>query len=83
MTAEQIRQHITAAPFTPFYLRTGDGRRIPVHARDFILISPLGWTVDVYQPDDRHDILDTALITEISFDPPPANIAPQQPDSNA
>ena len=70
MTSETIRNHITAVPFRPFVLHTADGRAIPVHARDFILISPLGLTVDVYQPNDSQDILDVRLITGVSFQTP-------------
>jgi hypothetical protein len=77
MAPDEIRQKITAVPFRPFTLHTADGRAIPVHARDFILVSPRGMTVDVYQPDDRHDILDTIQITGISFDPP-ASAPPAQ-----
>lgn len=83
MTADEIRRQITMLPFRPFALHVADGRTIPVRARDFILVSPLGFTVDVYQPDDRHDILDTSLITSISFDPPAPQPAPRPSDLNA
>jgi len=74
MTADAIRKQITAVPFHPFKLHTADGRAIGVFARDFALVSPLGLTVDVYQPDDSHDIIDTSLIASISFTAP-ANAA--------
>ncbi len=76
MTADTIREHITAVPFRPFTLHIADGRAIPVHARDFILVSPLGTFVDVYQRDDRQDVLYTELITGIGFDPPSATLVP-------
>ena len=83
MTASDIRRHVTAAPFRPFVLHVSDGRAIPVHDRDFILVSPLGSVVDVFQPDDRHDILASGAITGISFDPPARQGAPdQQPTTN-
>ena len=66
MTADAIRHYITAVPFRPFTLHTADGRAIPVHARDFALVSPLGLTVHVFQPDDSQDLLDTSLITSVS-----------------
>ena len=68
MSPDDIRQAITALPFRPFTLHTADGRTISVHARDFVMVSPRGLTVDVYQPDDRLDMLDTIQITAISFD---------------
>ena len=39
MTAEQLRQHIKAVPFSPFHVRTIDGCRISVLNRDFILMA--------------------------------------------
>jgi hypothetical protein len=84
MTADEIRRRITALPFRPFRLHIADGRAIAVHARDFILVSPLGLVVDVFQPNEEHDIIDTALITSISFDPPPPQpVTPNPSDTNA
>ena len=68
MSGEEIRKHITAVPFRPFTINMADGRRIPVIDRDFIMISPSGRMVDVYQRDDDHDILVSMLITRISFE---------------
>jgi hypothetical protein len=70
MTAEQIRQNIVAVPFTPFHLRTGDGRRIAVLNRDFILISPPQSHVFVFQPDGSYQVLDIHLIIGVEFGPP-------------
>jgi hypothetical protein len=70
MAPDDIRQAITALPFRPFTLHTADGRAIPVHARDFILVSPRGLTVLVFQLDDRRDTLDMLQIAAISFDSP-------------
>jgi len=68
MAPDDIRQAITAQPFRPFTLHTADGRAILVHARDFILVSPRGLTVLVFQPDDRRDTLDMVQISALSFD---------------
>lgn len=78
MSSGEIKRHIIAQPFRPFYLNVADGRKIPVVGRDFALVSPQGRLVDVYQPDDTHDILDVFLITGISFDPPPVPANPTQ-----
>ena len=72
MTAEELREHIKARPFRPFSIHVADGRAIPVAHHDFILVSPRGRIVDVYQPDDSHNLLDIMLITGISFGPSPA-----------
>ena len=70
MTAEELKRHITATPFRPFFLRVPDGRDIPVRARDFILLSPSGRMAYVFQPDDSHDVLDVLMITGVHFDAP-------------
>lgn len=70
MTADKIRVFIKAVPFLPFHLHVADGRKIAVSGRDFILVSPQGYLVDVYQPNDSQDILDILFITGVSFDSP-------------
>src|SRR5260370_36973931 len=65
MTAEELRQHIKARPFRPFTIHVADGRTIPVAHHDFILVSSSGRMVEVFQPDDSHDIRDMLLITDI------------------
>jgi len=79
MSADELRKHITAVPFQPFIINMADGRRIPVIARDFIMLAPSGRTVDVYQRDDDHDILMTLLITGITFE---ASTAPTTAELN-
>ena len=69
MSADELRKCIVASPFRPFILNIGDGRRIPVMGRDFIIIAPeKGRSVVVYQRNDDFDILDTMLITGVSFE---------------
>jgi hypothetical protein len=67
VTADEIRKHIKAVPFRPFTLNVADGREIPVFDRDFIILSPSGRVVEVYQKDDSSDYLDTSLITGVGF----------------
>lgn len=70
MSLEELRQCIVASPFVPFTLNIADGRRIPVVGRDFILIPPeKGRTVIVYQKGSSFDLLDSMLITGVSFEP--------------
>ena len=68
MSGEELCKHITAVPFRPFTINMTDGRRIPVFGRDFIMLSPSGRIVDVFQRDNDHDILASMLITGITFD---------------
>ncbi len=70
MSLEELRRCIVASPFVPFTLNIADGRRIPVVGRDFILIPPeKGRTVVVYQKGASFDLLDSMLITGVSFEP--------------
>jgi hypothetical protein len=74
MSADELRKCIVASPFRPFTLNIADGRRIPVSGRDFVLMAPeKGRTVVVYQRNDDFDILDTILITGISFESAASN----------
>jgi hypothetical protein len=69
MSVDELRKCIVASPFRPFTLNIADGRRIPVTGRDFILMAPeKGRTVVVYQRNDDFDILETMLITGVSFE---------------
>lgn len=69
MSVEELRKCIVATPFRPFLLNIADGRRIPVSGRDFILIPPeRGRTVVVYQRDGEFDLLDSLLITGVSYE---------------
>ena len=78
MSTNELKRHITAVPFRPFAIHVSDGRAISVHARDFIMLSPLGSTLDIFQPDETHDILATGAVTGVTFDPPAQPAAPDQ-----
>jgi len=69
MTATELRSHIIAQPFRPFRLCLADGRQIPVVHHDFVMLSPNGRLVNVYQPDNSHSILDVFLILSVDFPP--------------
>ena len=69
MTIEQIRNLYQAHPFQPFVMHLADEREIPVVHHDFIIASPSGRTVIVYQPDDSFNIVDTLLVTDLEVKP--------------
>ena len=76
MSIEELRKCIVVAPFRPFMLNIADGRRVRVVGRDFILIPPeKGRMVVVYQHDGEMDLLDSLLITGVSYEAA-ANAAP-------
>ena len=72
MTSDQLRSTRDATPFRPFTLRVADGRSFRVQHRDYLLMSPGGRTVIVYQSDEAFSILDLLLVTELLVDPPVA-----------
>jgi len=69
MTIERLRELYNAEPFRAFVLHLADGREIPVHRREFIAAAPSGRTIVVYQPDDRTNLIDLLLVTDIEISP--------------
>lgn len=68
MTIEQIRATNQAQPFRPFVIHLADGRQIPVSSREFISPAPSGRTIVVWQPDDKMNIIDLLLVTDLEID---------------
>ncbi len=69
MTIDRLRDVYQAQPFRPFTMHLADGRRIPVRHREFLMPSPSGRTVVVYQPDDSLNIVDMLLVTDLEIKP--------------
>jgi len=65
MTTEELRKAHTARPFRPFYLRLGDGQRLPVRHPEMLAYSPGGRTATVYMRNGSFEIVDLLLITGI------------------
>ena len=69
MTTDRLRDVCQAQPFRPFTMHLADGRLIPVLHREFLMSSPSGRTVVVYQPDDSLNIVDMLLVTDLEIKP--------------
>lgn len=69
MTIERMQEALAAQPFRPFSIHLADGRNVPVAHREFAMSSPTGRTVVVFQPDDRMNIIDLLLVTDLEFEP--------------
>lgn len=67
MTLERLRELHDAQPFHPFTMHLSDGRAIPVVSREFIAAAPSGRTWVVFQPDDRMQIIDLLLVTDLEL----------------
>ena len=65
MTVDRIRELLNVEPFRKFIMHLADGREIPVQHREFIMPSPTGRTVVVFQPDDSMNIVDLLLVTDL------------------
>lgn len=65
MRIEEVRNLLQAQPFQPFSLRLPDGREVSVRHRDFIMPSPSGRMVIVYQPDDSFNVIDLMLLSDL------------------
>jgi len=69
MTVERFQQTLNAKPFRPFTIFVADGTTIPVVSREFVSLSPSGRTVVVFDPEDRMNILDLLLVTNLQIEP--------------
>ena len=68
MNIQQLREARQAVPFRPFTIHLSDGRSHPVPHRDYLSMSPGGRTVIVYLNEEAGSMLDSLMITELSFD---------------
>lgn len=59
-----------AVPFLPYVINVADGRVVPLFEGDFILMSPLGYCVHIFQLDGKYDWINRHLITRLGFDAP-------------
>jgi hypothetical protein len=69
MTIERLREQLQYEPFRRFTMHLADGRDIEVHHREFIAVSSSGRTAVVFQPDDRMNIIDLLLVTDLEVLP--------------
>ena len=73
MTVERLQQVLNATPFQPFTIHLADGKSIPVVSREFVASSPSGRTIVVFDPEDRMNILDLLLVTNLQVEPANGN----------
>ena len=67
MTVEQLREAFNNQPFRPFTLHLADGRSIHVPSREMIMSAPNGRTIVVCVGEDRVNIIDLLLVTDLEF----------------
>jgi hypothetical protein len=74
MTTQQWREAISARPFLPFVIRTGDGREFPVNHPEMAWATPGGRVVFVATSPDSAAAIDLLLVTSLEpvrMGPPP------------
>ena len=69
MRIDEVRNLLRAHPFQPFSFHLPGGREIDVRHRDFIMASPSGRMVIVYQPDDSFNVIDLMLVSDLEVKP--------------
>jgi hypothetical protein len=69
MTTTELHGVHTLRPFVPFYLRLGDGQRLPVHHPEMLAYSPRSRLATVYLEDGSFEIVDLLLVTGLEVTP--------------
>jgi hypothetical protein len=67
MNIDQLQTARKAEPFRPFKIHMADGRTFDIPHRDYLSTTLGGRTAIVYYGQDGMSIVDTLLMTEISF----------------
>jgi hypothetical protein len=67
MSTEELRKAHVARPFRRFYLRLGDGQRLPVEHPEMLAYSPKSRVASVYLRDGSFEIVDLLVVTGIEF----------------
>jgi len=65
MTTDQLRNLWKAEPFRPFIIHLADGRDLPVAHPEFVLLSPSGRSLVLYQQDESFNVVDLLLATDL------------------
>lgn len=63
MTTEALYELHTVRPFAPFYLRLGDGQRLPVEYPEMLAYAPKSRVATVYFKDGSFELVDLLLVT--------------------
>lgn len=66
MTSNQMRDILSAKPFLPFTIHLADGDALRVNHPELLTLSPGGRTGIVWTSDERFQIFDVLLVTELS-----------------
>jgi hypothetical protein len=65
MTTDQVHKMLRARPFVPFTLHLADGRALRVNHPENAMVSDLGLSAAVLNPDGVIEIVDLLLVTSL------------------
>jgi hypothetical protein len=65
VTTEKLYKVHATRPFVPFFLRLGDGQRLPVLHPEMLAYSPKHRTATVYLRNGSFEIVDLLLVTAL------------------
>lgn len=63
MTTDALHKVHVTRPFAPFYLRLGDGQKLPVEHPEMLAYAPKSRLATVYFADGSFEIIDLLLVT--------------------
>ena len=66
MSPDRLREKIHATPFVPFVVEMMGGKRVRVKGRDYVILSPAGRTLIVYDDTERVEMLEVSQIIDIA-----------------
>ena len=69
MTTEALHKIHAARPFVPFFLRLGEGQKLPVRHPEMLAYAPKSRLATVYLKDGSFEIVDLLLVTGIEVAP--------------
>ena len=68
MSPDRLREKIHATPFVSFSVEMTGGKRVRVKGRDYVILSPAGRTLIVYDDTERVEMLDVSRIADLADD---------------
>ena len=69
MTTEALHKIHSSRPFVPFFLRLGDGQKLPVTHPEMLAYAPKSRLATVYLKDGSFEIVDLLLVTGLEVAP--------------
>jgi hypothetical protein len=61
----EVRKHMNAEPFKPFFVKTSDGRQYRVKHPDYVAISPKGGRIVVFADEEATTTLSALHIVAV------------------